>query len=95
MEEKGESISFVNSKNEKIFEIPDGDAIKLISENGDRYYALCRRIDECHVKIDGVRWHLQAYAQAMEKGELFSCQRKIICKYYIVQNSVSFFLLRL
>ena len=28
MEEKGESISFVNSKNEKIFEIPDGDAIK-------------------------------------------------------------------
>ena len=54
-------------KNEKIFEIPDGDAIKLISENGDRYYALCRRIDECHVKIDGVRWHLQAYAQAMEK----------------------------
>ena len=53
MEEKGESISFVNSKNEKIFEIPDGDAIKLISENGDRYYALCRRIDECHVKIDG------------------------------------------
>ena len=43
------------------------DAIKLISENGDRYYALCRRIDECHVKIDGVRWHLQAYAQAMEK----------------------------
>ena len=57
MEEKGESISFVNGKN----------AIKLISENGDRYYALCRRIDECHVKIDGVRWHLQAYAQAMEK----------------------------
>lgn len=41
MEEKGESISFVNSKNEKIFEISDGDAIKLISENGDRYYALC------------------------------------------------------
>ena len=92
MEEKGESISFVNGKNEKIFEIPDGDAIKLISENGDRYYALCRRIDECHVKIDGVRWHLQAYAQAME---LFSCQRKIICKYYVVQNSVSFFLLSL
>lgn len=26
MEEKGESISFVNGKNEKIFEIPDGDA---------------------------------------------------------------------
>ena len=67
MEEKGESISFVNSKNEKIFEIPDGEAIKLISENGDRYYALCQRIDECHVKINGVRWHLQAYAQAMEK----------------------------
>ena len=32
MEEKGESISFVNGKNEKFFEIPDGDAIKLISE---------------------------------------------------------------
>lgn len=28
MEEKGESISFVNSKNEKIFEIPDGGGMQ-------------------------------------------------------------------
>ncbi len=67
MEENGQSISFVNSKNEKIFEIPDGGAIKLISENGDSYYALCQRVDECHAKIDGIKWHLQEYAQAMEK----------------------------
>lgn len=67
MEENGQAISFVNSKDEKIFEIPDGGVIKLVSENGDRYYALCQRVDECHAKIDGVQWNLQEYAQAMEK----------------------------
>ena len=50
-----ERICFTDSAGKSLFSIPDGGFLRLSYGNGDDYFALCRRLDETHAEIDGVR----------------------------------------
>lgn len=60
-------ISFVDTDNQELFWIEDGDCIELFSENGDRQTCLCHYLDRRHASIDGKKWELLTFARWMKK----------------------------
>lgn len=47
-------ICFQDSQGKMLFCILDGGFIRLLYENGERYFSICRYLDEEHAEIDGV-----------------------------------------
>lgn len=66
-EKNQEQILFVDTDNQELFWIEDGDCIELFSENGDRQTCLCHYLDKRHASIDGKRRELLTYARWMKK----------------------------
>lgn len=62
-----DQISFVDTNNQELFWIEDGESIELFSENGDRQTCLCHYLDRRHVSIDGKRWEMLTFARWMKK----------------------------
>lgn len=63
-------IHFTDSKGNFLFEISDGDFLRLDSENGDTFYALCQYVSETEVKIDGRDQSIREFASCMEKNRI-------------------------
>lgn len=60
-------ILFVDTDNQELFWIEDGESIELFSENGDRQTCLCHYLDKRHASIDGKRWEMLTFARWMKK----------------------------
>ena len=63
-------ICFTDSAGKPLFSIPDGGFLRLSYGNGVEHFALCRRLDETHAEIDGVRRSLKEFAQKMEQNKI-------------------------
>lgn len=61
-------ISFTDRAGRMLFSVPDGGFIQMIYGNGEEYVARCRRIDETHIQIDGVKYSTRKFALKMEKN---------------------------
>jgi hypothetical protein len=66
MEDK--KISFVDSSNNKLFEIEDGGKIKIIHSDGKEIVEPCKYIDEYHTEIGNNSYHICQFAENMEKS---------------------------
>jgi len=55
-------IRIINSRNEILYELKDGDSINVISENGTRT-STCHYLDDCYLSLDDHILHIQEFAQ--------------------------------
>lgn len=60
-------LHFKDSKGKDLFTLPDGESIQLTCHAGDSQVCICRYLDEEHLLIDGKKWNLQEFAEAMEQ----------------------------
>lgn len=63
--EKG--IRFVTAEYQPLFSIPDGDTIKITYPDGTSRTETCRYIDEYHVSVGSVLFHIHEFAEKMEE----------------------------
>lgn len=63
-------IHFKNKEGRIVVSIPDGDMLRLFSENGDAQCVLCRYIDENHTEIDGVQYDTKDFIRRMEHNKI-------------------------
>lgn len=66
MEDK--KISFIDSQNNKMFEIEDGGKIKIILSDGKEMIESCKHIDETHTKIGNNNYEIHQFAEVMERN---------------------------
>lgn len=64
--EKG--IRFVDSRYKKLFTIPDGDTIQITFSNGNKELRTCRYIDEYHLEVGDILYHICHFAEIMEQA---------------------------
>lgn len=64
--EKG--IRFINSNYRELFRIPDGGRI-IIKTGIEEFIRTCRYIDDYHVQIDGLLYHICEFAEKMENNK--------------------------
>lgn len=69
MNEK-QQIYFTDSAGKALFSLPDNGFLCLFYGNGDWHFSLCRRLDESHAEIDGVRYSLREFARRMEHNRI-------------------------
>lgn len=62
-------IRFITPTYRKIFTIPDGDKIRIIYPNGDKFDRNCRYVDDYHTEIGGNLYHICEFAEIMEKNQ--------------------------
>lgn len=65
-----QQICFTDSAGKALFLIPDNGLLCLFYENGDRHFSLCRRLDQTHAEIDGVKYSLREFARRMEHNKI-------------------------
>ncbi len=63
-----QKICFQDSQGKVLFCIPDGGFIRLLYGNGERYFSICRYLDEEHAEIDGVSYSALEFAKRMEQN---------------------------
>ena len=63
-------VCMTDSKGRTLFSVPDGGFIRMLYENGEDYFAVCRYLDETHAEIDGVRYAVQDFAERMERNRI-------------------------
>lgn len=63
-----QKICFQDSRGNLLFCIPDGGFIRLLYGNGERYFSICRYLDEEHAEIDGVIYPVCEYMRRMERN---------------------------
>lgn len=66
-------ICFQDSQGKVLFCIPDGGFIRLLYGNGERYFSICRYLDEEHAEIDGVIYLVCEYVRRMERNGIVCC----------------------
>lgn len=66
----GRKICMTDSTGRILFSIPDGGIIRMLYENGEDYFAVCRYLDETHAEIDGVRYAVWEFARRMEQNKI-------------------------
>lgn len=67
-----EKVRFINSDYQTLFEINNGDKIKIEFPNGEIHIKQVLYIDECHIIIKGEmqrdkRYHICEFAEKMER----------------------------
>lgn len=65
--EEKKRIHFVDAFNGELFSIADGEGIQLTSGDGEAQVAICRYLDENHMKIDRKVWQIQEFARRMQE----------------------------
>ena len=65
--EEKKRIHFVDAFNGELFSIADGEGIQLTSGDGEAQVAICRYLDENHMKIDKKVWQIQEFARRMQE----------------------------
>lgn len=63
-------ICFTDSAGRALFSIPDNGLLCLLYGNGDRHFSFCRRLDQAHAEIDGVRYSMREFARRMEHNNI-------------------------
>ena len=62
--EKG--IRFITSNYQPLFTLPDGSKIKITTPNGNTLIRTCRYIDEYHLELGDILYHICEFAERME-----------------------------
>lgn len=62
-----QSIRFLNAEGTELFRIFDGETIRLTSGDGTNQISVCTYVDQEHIEVDGVRWHILAFARRMQE----------------------------
>ncbi|XBX06590.1 hypothetical protein QMP26_40640 [Enterocloster clostridioformis] len=65
-----QQICFTDSAGKALFSIPDNGILCLRYGNGDRHFSLCRRLNQTHAEIDGVKYSLREFARRMEHNKI-------------------------
>lgn len=65
-----QQICFTDSVGKALFSIPDNGFLCLFYGNGDRHFSLCRRLNQTHAEIDGVKYSLREFARRMEHNKI-------------------------
>lgn len=63
-------ICFTDSEGTALFSIPDNSFLCLSYGNGDTHFSLCRRLNQTHAEIDGVKYAVQEFARRMERNNI-------------------------
>lgn len=67
LEKTSRGIRFIDSHYNEKFRIPDGDKIRVISQDGSHYDYVCRYIDDYHIELDDRNlYHICEFAERME-----------------------------
>lgn len=61
-------IRFITPHYREIFRIPDGDKIRIIHSDGERYDKTCRYIDDYHTEVGDRLYHICEFAELMERN---------------------------
>ena len=64
--EKG--IRFITPAYKEIFRIPDGDRIRMTLPFGDTLEQTCRYIDDTHLEVGNVLYHICEFAERMQQN---------------------------
>ena len=63
----GKCIRFLDTQGKELFRIFDGESIALMSGDGENHVSVCHYVDQNHIEVDGVRWHILAFARRMQE----------------------------
>ena len=61
-------IRFIDSNYNEKFRIPDGEQIKVKTDDGCIFNKICRYVDDYHVEIGETLYHICEYAELCEKN---------------------------
>ena len=61
-------IRFITPHYREIFRIPDGDKIRIIHSDGEKYDKPCRYIDDYHTEVGDRLYHICEFAELMERN---------------------------
>ncbi len=61
-------IKFITPSYRPVFTIPDGDQIRIIHPDGERYDKTCRYIDDYHTEVGDRLYHICEFAELMERN---------------------------
>lgn len=61
-------IRFITPSYRPVFTIPDGDKIRIIHSDGERYDKTCRYIDDYHTEVGDRLYHICEFAEIMERN---------------------------
>lgn len=59
-------IRFITSNYQPLFTLPDGSKIKITMPNGNTLIRTCRYIDEYHLEVGNILYHICEFAERME-----------------------------
>lgn len=60
-------IRFINSRYQELFCIQDGEYITITRPEGELLTRQCKRLDECHLSVEGNVYHICEFAEKMER----------------------------
>lgn len=66
--QSSKGIRFITPHYREIFRIPDGDKIRIIHSDGERYDKTCRYIDDYHTEVGDRLYHICEFAEIMERN---------------------------
>lgn len=61
-------IRFITPSYRPVFTIPDGDKIRIIHSDGEKYDKICRYIDDYHTEVGDRLYHICEFAELMERN---------------------------
>lgn len=61
-------IRFITPSYKPVFTIPDGDKIRIIHSNGEKYDKICRYIDDYHTEVGDRLYHICEFAELMKNN---------------------------
>lgn len=62
-------IRFITPDYEERFRIPDGDKIRITLSDGEQFDRVCRYIDDYHLEVGDVCFHICEFAERMQQSE--------------------------
>ncbi len=62
-------IRFITPSYKPVFTIPDGDKIRIIHSNDEKYDKTCRYIDDYHTEVGDRLYHICEFAELMKNNE--------------------------
>ena len=69
IESARKDISFIDSRHNELFRLPDGEQIKITMENGNTLCRSCRYIDDYHLEVGDNLYHICEFAETMEANK--------------------------
>lgn len=69
LENAKKGIRFITSGYDELFRVKDGESITIVQSDGSKSVRECRYIDDYHVEIGIVLFHICEFAERMEKDK--------------------------